>query len=325
MKIIFKDNKTDESWDKFLLDNRGNFLQSFGWGEFQQKLLKKVWRVDVESKGKVLLQAQIIKEKIPFNNYFYIPYGPVFNLENSQKDNLESLEFLLKEVGYMAKKEKAVFLRIEPVSPLPEVSRLEHPAKRVQPKKTLILNIGKSEEEIMADFKKRARYNIRLAEKKGVKINILEGYSGIFYELLKKTKERQEFQSYSDDYFRKLFEVKGNNLKVSLFLAEYEKKVIVASCILFFGKRVISLHTGFDYRYRALKAPYLLRWRTIQEAKNRGCMEFDMWGVDELKWPGVTYLKKSFGGEEVEYGDGKEIVFNDKWYKTYRILRKILR
>jgi lipid II:glycine glycyltransferase (peptidoglycan interpeptide bridge formation enzyme) len=84
------------------------------------------------------------------------------------------------------------------------------------------------------------------------------------------------------------------------------------------------LHTGFDYRYRALKAPYLVRWSIIQEGKKLGKKWCDFWGIDEKKWPGVTRLKRSFNGTEVEYGVGKEMVFSPAWYFLYNIVRIIL-
>ncbi len=327
MELNFIKEEEEGNWDKFLIENKGSFLQSFEWGNFQEQFSKKVWRAKVTEGKKILLQAQIIKNKVFLKYYFYIPYGPTFNPNNSLEENFKALKYFLEKIQGLAKEEGVIFLRIEPVSPLSEIPEFDFQdsIKRVQPQKTLILGIDKPEKELLMSFRKRTRYNIKLAGEKGVKVKILDRYSDVFYELLKKTKERQAFHSYPEDYYKKLLEIQGNCLKTELLLAEYEGKIIVASVIIFFGERVTSLHTGFDYKYRALKAPYFLRWKTILEGKKRDCREFDMWGIDEKKWPGVTYLKKSFGGWEFEYGPGKEIVFNDKWCKAYRILRKILK
>ncbi len=255
-----------------------------------------------------------------FKSYFYIPYGPIFY----SGVKTDSLEFLLKEIKKLAKKEGAVFLRIEPVADLPKTDiSLKNSTKRLQPEKTMLVDLNKGEEELIQAFEKRTRYNIRLAEKKEVKINISDSYSKDFYSLLGKTKERQEFKSYPESYYKKLLETKGNDFQTKIVMAEFEGKPIVATLALFFGDKVTTLHTGFDYRYRALKAPYLVRWSIILEGKRLGKKECDFWGIDDKKWPGVTHLKRSFKGKEIEYGKGKEMVFNHSWYFLYNIFRML--
>lgn len=327
MEIEFIQEEKKNFWNDFLLKNKGSFLQSFEWGEFQKNLFKKIFRIIIKKNNTVLLSAQVIKENIFFRSYFYLPYGPTFNSNNSLEENHESFKYFLERIRNIAKKEGAIFLRIEPLSPLPEPTgfNFQEPIKRVQPQKNLILKIDKPEQELLMSFRKRTRYNIRLAEKKGVRIKISDKYSDAFYQLLNKTKQRQGFRLYPKDYYKKLLNIQGDSFKTELFLAEYQTKIIVASIIVFFGEKVISLHTGFDYQYRQLKAPYLLRWKTILRGKRRNCQEFDMGGIDEKKYPGVTYLKKSFGGQEFECGPGKEIIFNNLWYNFYKILRPIYR
>lgn len=326
MELSFIEKENKNPWNDFLIRHQGSFLQSFEWGEFQKMLSKKVWRMELREREKTLLQAQIIKEKRFFKSYLYLPYGPIFNLETSLSDREKALSVLLENIQSLAHKEKAFFFRVEPISPLFSISGFDfqNPAVRTQPQKTMVLDLGKTEEELLRSFRKRTRYNIRLAEKKGVEIKISDRYSDIFYKLLKKTKERQGFRSYPEIYYKKLFRVNNDYFKVNLFLAEYQNEVIVASIIIFFDGRATSLHTGSDSEYSAFKAPYLLRWKTILEAKKRGYKEYDLWGIDEKKWPGVTHLKKSFRGREVEYGPAEDIVFEQNWYKIYKIIRKLI-
>ena len=217
-------------------------------------------------------------------------------------------------------------MRIEPVFPLPELTdfNFQDSETRIQPQKTWILDLETPEEELMKDFHQKTRYNIKLAEKKELRLKISDQYSDVFYKLLKGTRERQEFHSYPESYYQELLKIDSPYFKTNLFLIEYQNKIIVASIIIFFGQSVISLHTGSDYKLRAVKGPHFLRWQTILEAKKRGCKEYDMWGVDEKKWPGITYFKKSFGGKEIEYGKAKDVVFQSNWYKIYKILKKLL-
>lgn len=316
--LTFINEDKKEYWNDFLIKNKGSFLQSFEWGELQEK----VERLEISKGGKKLLQAQIIKEKVPFFPYFYIPYGPVFSQNISLEEKKESFIALVETI---AKKEKAVFLRLEPSVSLPEtdIFNSKTALRRIQPKKTLILNLEKPEEEILESIHKKTKYNIKLAERKGVKVRVLDDYSNVFFNLLKKTRERQNFISYSEERYKKLFKINSKDFKVKMFLVEYQNKVIVASIIVFFGDRATSLHTGSDHEYRALKGPDLLRWEVIAYSKRLGYKVYDFWGIDDEKFPGVSNFKRGFGGMEIEYPVGIDIIFNNAQYQIYRVMRKI--
>jgi len=321
LKIINKEN----NWNNFLLENEGSFLQSFEWGEFQKQFSRKVWWLEINKDYKKILQAQVIKEKVPLFVYFYIPYGPIFNKEVSLEEKKEAFILFLKEIKNIAEKERVAFLRLEPTVLLPkvEIFNFKTALKRIQPQKTMILNLEKSEEEILKNMHIRTRYNIKLAKRKGVEIKILDDYSDMFYRLLGKTRERQGFSSFSEEHYKKIFKINSKDFKVKMFLAEYQGKVIVASIIVFFGNRVISLHAGSDYEYRAVKGADLLHWNAILYGKKMGYKIYDFWGIDEKKIPGVTSFKRGFRGEEIEYPLGIDIVFDNIGYQIYRIVRKI--
>jgi len=316
-----------DGWNSFIIENEGSFLQSFEWGEFQEQFFKKIWRVEINEESKKILEAQIIKEKVFFINYFYIPYGPVFNNFSSFSEREESFDFFLKEIEKLAKKENVFFLRIEPVNSLPKIENFSfrNSLKRNQPQRTLFLNLEESEEKLLANMHIRTRYNVRLAQRKGVEIKILDNYSNIFYRLLGKTKERQEFSSFSEEHYKKIFNISDKDLQIKIFSAEFQKKVIVASIVVFFGNKVISLHAGSDYEYRALKGADLLHWNAILYGKKLGYKIYDFWGIDEKKFFGVTNFKRGFRGKEIEYPLGIDIIFNNIWYQVYKIMRKIKR
>lgn len=329
--ILFQ--KTKEEWNKFIIENDGSFLQSFEWGEFQKSLQKKIWRFEIKGSSKVLAEALIVKETFPFGkSLFYIPFGPCFSQELFLKSKKEILKLILKELKKIAKKEKAIFLKIEPVSPLPKMSEAINSFKRFQPQQTLLLNLKDKEEEIFKQFHQKTRYNIRLAERKGIEVILKENlrfskgqatnnYFNTFYKLVQKTAKRDKFTPYPKAYYQKLLEKTG----VCLFLAKYKEKIIAANIVVFFGKEAIYLHGASNYKYRKLMAPHLLQWVQIKEAKKRKCEIYDFWGIDEKKWLGITRFKKSFGGEEFQYPQGKDFVFSNFWYRTYQVLRKILR
>ncbi|KPJ56252.1 hypothetical protein AMJ49_05340 [Parcubacteria bacterium DG_74_2] len=339
MKNFFFEG-SKEKWDCFLSENKGSFLQGFEWGEFQKRLSKKIWRFEIREKNKTIAEAQIIKENFPLNkSCLYIPFGPCFDGKLLLKGRKEVLNLILKELGKIAKKENAIFLKVEPISPLPKNPVEVTPQKRIQPQKTLILNLRKTEKEIFSSFHPKTRYNIKLSERKGARVISCQlspkqsdetsdatgqavvsclSYFDSFYKLIQKTAKRDKFKPYSKEYYRKFLEITN----AELFLAVFENKIIAGNIVVFFGEGATYLHGASDYKFRRLMAPHLLQWKQICEAKEKGCQEYDFWGIDKKNWVGLTRFKRSFRGEDLEYPKGKDFIFSNFWYKTYILSRK---
>ena len=265
-------------WNRFIIENNGSFLQSFEWGEFQKKFGEKIWRIEIKNGQEILLRAQIIQRRIKFKTYFYIPYGPVLREDIPARIKQEIFNLFFNEISKLARKENAIFLRIEPVYDISDFQkfRARDLTERIQPRKTLILDLKKTEDQIFNNFNKRTKYNIRLAQRKGVEARVLDQYSKIFYELMDKTKHRQGFRSHAEGRYKKLLDMETKDFRTRLFLAECDNKIGVASIVVFFGKRAVSLHMASDYEYRAKKMPDFLHWRKILFAKKAGYKEYDI-------------------------------------------------
>mgnify|MGYP000374325073 CR=1 FL=1 len=317
-----------KEWNDFLIENNGSFLQSFEWGEFQESLSKKVWRFLIKDKGEIYCIAQIIKETFPLSkSIFYLPFGPCFKEDLFLKGKKKCLSLILRELSKLSKKENAIFLKIESWGFLPKIENSFSSLKRIQPQKTLILNLKKNLDEILKEMHQKTRYNIRLAQKKGVSVEKIsfgdqrfEKEFENFWKLLQKTAKRNKFKPYRKSYLKKLLKF----LPSKLFVAKWQGKTIASNIVVFFGKRVTYLHGASDYKFRHLMAPHLLQWEQIKEAKEKGFLEYDFWGIDEKKWPGLTRFKKGFGGEEREYEKGIDIPFQKNWYLLYRVLKKTI-
>jgi len=359
MQIVqIQENRRNE-WNQAIISSPyGNFLQSFEWGKFQKSLDRKIWRLAILEKinnnlSSAYLLTTIIKHNLPFGkSYLYCPRGPIV-----EKSKIDIIKLLLKEIKDIAKKEKAVFFRIEPPFLKKEIDfsllikndkSLIVPVKSVQPKDTLILDLTKSEEELLSQMKQKTRYNIRLAKRKKVKIissaacRQTQGDTSKeferFWKLLKETSLRDKFQLHPKKHYQKILEVlsySNNGPKAQLFFAEYKGEFIAANIVVFFGKTATYLHGATSNKFRKVMAPYLLHWQQICEAKKRGCEYYDFWGIEKesgtknqqlrikenKNWQGITRFKKGFGGKEISYAKTYDLVYQPRWYKLYNFAK----
>ncbi len=296
-----------EEWDAFLIENKGSFLQSTIWRDFK-KHYQKVHQVEAREDNHIQGACQFFEEKSIFGKYFYIPYGPVAK-------NKEAEKLLLEEIIIRAKKEKAYFIKIEPTS---AISTGLPGFFRIQPQKTIVSNIGENKEESLKDFSRTARYNIRYAQKRGVRVEKSDRID-LFIKLINKTTERQNFYTYSEEYFKRLLEIDN----CDLFFALHDNRPIAGAILFSFGKTMHLLHAGSDHNKRNLKGPGLIRYETIEFAKNKKCEYYDFWGIDEIRFPGVTEYKRSFGGKEVAYPEGVDIPIYKLKYLFHKTAHKI--
>ena len=319
--------KDKEKYNNFLkAQKHSQFLQSWEWGEIQEKFGYDVYKIGVEKNNELIAAALLIKKKLFFNKYYFsCPYGPIYN-------NNEPFLKLLNEIKKIAKKEKVIFLRAEPND------KIKNSIKTIdiQPKKTLVLNLTKPEDDLLKEMKQKTRYNIRLAEKKGVKI--VETHCNAsknpesdfekFWEIMQTTRQRNKFRLHSKNYYKQMLSIddeENNDLKIKLFLAKYNNKIIAVDIVCFFGNTATYLHGASLSEFRSIMAPNLLQWHVIKLAKTQGYKYYDFYGIDEKKWPGVTKFKKGFGGEEINYLGTYDLVFDSCKYNLYKLLRKIKR
>lgn len=309
-----------EQWNQFIAQNKGSFLQSYQWGEFQELLKRKIWRIEVQG-----LKGLIIKHDLPLGkNYLYCPRGPVVQEGD--------ISMFLKEVKSISQQEKSIFFKIEPEIDLNLTEfGFKKSLKEIQPSKTVILNIDQSKEELLEQMHHKTRYNIRLAEKKGVtvqEIDLKDKESiNIFIDLLEQTAQRDKFHIHSKEHYQKMLGISG----IKLFLAKYQDKIIAGILNSFFNQTAIYMHGASDYNYRKLMAPYLLQWQAIIQAKEQGLKYYDFGGINQEKWPGITRFKKGFlpcqqagNDQETHYPGAFDLVYRQVWFLGYNLARKIL-
>ncbi len=312
-------------WDDFVLAAKGQFLQSFEWGQFQERLNRKIWHLALCQDGEIILAGLVVKHGLPLNrSYLYSPRGPI-------AAGGDEISNFLERIREIARKENAIFWRIEPTREITDkrikdlCSMFHVPCSMtspVQPSRTIILDLKGSEEELLARMHPKTRYNIRLAQRHGIEVEEGSGDDiEKFLDILHKTARRDKFRPYPDEYYRQLFKVDPNFVK--LYLARYKGEILAANIIVFFGKTATYVHGASSDKHRDVMAPHLLHWHVITEAKISDYTWYDFWGADEKKWPGLTRFKKSFGANVVIYPGTFDLILDKKWYCLYRLGKNI--
>lgn len=324
-----------------LVKNIASFCNLSCGGEFQEKVGGKVFRLGAEEEGKLAAVATIVKKFLPMGkNYFYCPRGPVIGCQISDVRFRMAIESLFYEIREIARKEGVMFMRFEPETELKLENWEIEKTLDVQPSKTLVLNLSKTEDELLRQMHPKTRYNIRLAEKKGVRLEEagIESFDK-FWELMGQTSDRDDFRLHGIDYYKEMIKLDhrqggasgtgrtGGTGKdfIKLFFAKYKGKAIAAGIFSFFGNTATYMHGASSDENRNLMAPYSLQWEAIKLAKAKGYKYYDFFGIDEKKWPGITRFKKGFGGKEKKYPGTFDLAFDPGWYSVYKMVRKVRR
>ncbi|MEI6835480.1 MAG: peptidoglycan bridge formation glycyltransferase FemA/FemB family protein [Candidatus Falkowbacteria bacterium] len=294
------------------------FLASLEWAEILKTEGAKVETLGVYNDNQELVAVfNLIYQRL---SVVYSPRGPVFNRGLSQGEQVEILQFL---ITYLRNK-KIIFWRVEPREILPPGLSFKK-VKNLQPQKTLMLNLEVSETELLNSFHPKTRYNIKLADKKGVVIR--EGVNATdfedFWSLMGETGRRDAFKIHNKNHYLKLATAKPEFIK--LLLAQVNHQTVAAGLFAFYGNKVTYLHGASSYQNRQLMAPYLLQWTLIKMARASHYKYYDFYGVDGLKWPGVTRFKLGFSGFSVSYAGTYDLILNPIKYYLYNLLKKVKR
>ena len=194
----------------------------------------------------------------------------------------------------------------------------------IQPPDTVLVDLTASLEEILARMKSKWRYNIRLAEKKGVQVRQASFEEiDVFYDLYKTTSQRDGIAIHHKDYYKDLLErgQKDSTSKVDLYIASYEDEPLAAIITLFAGKEAVYLYGASSNNHRNLMPAYLLQWKAMEAAKAAGCQVYDMYGIpptDDENHPmyGLYRFKTGFGGQVVHRPGSLDIPLSPL-YKFY--------
>ncbi len=328
MSISFE--VTKESLNEFVTTHpHGHLLQSYEWGEAQEAFGEPIFRVVVKENETILAAATVIVKTFYKNfHYLYCPKGPLFAEGASE----EIRKQLFEAIHHEATKRGSIFLRVAPeLQEKPEwLSHFKKSNQELEPHETLILDLSKSEEQLLAEMKSKTRYNIKLAEKKGVKVvsGTDQKYLEAFLQLNQETATRDKFTVHKNSYYHAQLEKLGPAGFLKIYVAFVNEKPVAANLVSFFGNRVTYVHGASSNEARNLMPTFALQWQAIKDAKNDNKSEYDFWGIDASQdpnhpWAGITRFKTGFGGTVVKYIGAYDHVYRRGLASLYTLYKRI--
>ena len=293
-----------QAWDALVLAQPdGNLLQSWTWGELQSRFGWTVERLVFHGGRAGVCSLQRSATLYPGGALYYVPRGPVV----VERERL----LVLDELERRAAGGRGLILRIEPNALVGD----EWPAffegrgfkkgKPVQPEATRLLHIDRDPESLKTAFKPKTRYNLNLAEKKGVTVRASRDVATLA-RLAAETGKRQGIHLPGVAYYQAALDLFGPSDSVRLYLAEHEGETLAGIMVFRFGKTAYYLFGGSSDSKRELMPNYLLHWQAMLDFRGFGCDTYDWWGIPEEPapdhpWFGLYRFKTGFGGETIRY------------------------
>ena len=342
------DEVSPNAWDDFVAAApTGHLLQSSSWGRLKCAFGWECGVVTLRRHDDIVAGAQVLFRPLPIigrlrKTIAYVPKGPVIDYANSTL-----LSHLLRGLDSLCRQRGAVLLKVEPDEPadislhhLLTAAGFQPSSHTVQPLGTMLIDLRQSPDAMLAQMSSKTRYNIRLAERKGVRVRPGLGEDvARFHALSVTTGTRDGFDVHGLDYYEHAFRLFREHDAVQLFLAEYEGQLLAGLMAFAFGRKSWYLYGASSNAERQRMPNHLLQWTAMNWARDKGCWSYDLWGIpgeapeqeasdstelkDNIQNPppgtlwGVYRFKRGFGGDSVRYIGAYDRVYSPALYWVY--------
>jgi lipid II:glycine glycyltransferase (peptidoglycan interpeptide bridge formation enzyme) len=299
-------------------------LQSWSWGAFKSRFGWDVERVMVPTPGGTAL-AQILFRTRFGVSIGYVPRGPALSGEAGDQEEFWAA------IDRLARRHRAVAVIVEPDNERVAmqvdtgVRRLHSGPPHIQPARTVKVDLLE-DESLLAQMHQKTRYNIRLAQRRGVatrKVQPNDEAMAVFYSLLRDTAQRNSFSTHEPAYYEAFLGEFGDN--AVLLFAEIDGRPAAALIAAAFGDEAIYMYGASSTKDRAHGAGFLIQFEAMRWARDRGCRRYDLWGIPAVDpastqvesgdriagttgqdWRGLYEFKTRFGGKIVQYPPTRE-------------------
>ena len=320
---------TEETWQAFMnAYPNAHILQTAEWGKFKSHFGWDTKYVVNEDSG-----AMVLFRRLPLKRSLaYIPKGPVG----------PDWKTLLEEILDLAREEGAFLVYVEPdagedctqCEQLTAVGFTQSDVS-IQPRQTVLISLAGKPEDWLQAMKQKTRYNIRLAEKKDVKVKRSTDVDA-FISLMEVTGERDEFGIHSASYYQQVYDYFAPQDACAMFMATFEDQPLAAIMVFSRGERAWYFYGASNNQERNRMPTYLLQWEAMRWAADRGVKLYDLWGIPDYPeevlekqftsrsdglW-GVYRFKRGFGGKIVRSAGVYQKVLNQPISALYHLVLK---
>ena len=309
----------------------GHIIQSWEWGEFRKSTGLDLIRLGHFKEDKMIKAYQLTFHKVPLFSQVigYLPKGPMPDSN------------MIRALRDLGKSRSAAFIKIEPnIAVGSNGSYLREGLKGlglVQSKKSLftkynfIIDLTKSKEELLSSFHPKTRYNIGVAQKKGVTVYVSQEDSDfeIYLKLYFDTTKRQGYFGHTQSYHKKVWGILKGADMARLLVAKYQNEPLVAWMLLNFSDTLYYPYGGSSKEHHELMASNLVCFEAIALGKKLGLKYFDMWGAlgpdakESDSWYGFHRFKAGYGPTHVEYVGTYDLILKNSLYNTLNIADRV--
>lgn len=281
-----------EIWNDYVLENGGHPLQLWGWGDVKSANNWRVYRLflyDEEDNILGAVQMLIHQLPLPLTSIAYVPRGPIVSKENREE--------LLEKLAIYAKKTcRSIVLSIEPDDYKYEVPNGWHKSNNhILPARTIILDLNKSESELLNDMASKTRQYIRKSASENIQIKQIRNREELTkcLEIYHQTAKRSKFAIHKNEYYYDVFSFMEDYSPI--FVAYYEKEPIAFLWLAISTDTAFELYGGMNEKGRELRVNYALKWHAIRKCKEWELSRYDFGGLID---GGIATFKKNWADQE---------------------------
>ncbi len=341
------------SWNRLITSFPGaHILQSWQWGEVKSQFgwrpLYCIWEEPTDNSVRAAALVLERSATLPLIGtrlrLLYAPRGPVLCWEDQT-----TRRQVLKDLAALARDRRALFIKIDPEVSLGSGTQQAGDAvanptglgliedlraggwrfseEQVQFRNTVMIDLSPNLGDLLANMKQKARYNIRLAQRKGVSVRRGEASDiDLLYRMYAETAARDDFVIRDASYYRTLWTVMFTAGMAEALIAEVQGEAVAALVLFHFGAKAWYMQGMSRPLHREKMPNHLLQWEAIQRAKELGCKVYDLWGApdvfeeDDPLW-GVYRFKEGLGGRVIRTVGAWDF---PTWLPGYRLYTQIL-
>lgn len=296
------------TWNEFVASvPHAHFQQGWEWGDLAPDLGGEAVRLGALKDGHLAGAMQVVVNPVGRSgkSLLYVPRGPALC-----EPTVQVLGPLADAARALGRERDAIGIRLEPNIPAEDRAWANalgglafHPSyPPTQPRSSWLLDIAPDADTLLAGMKQKTRYNIRLAERKGVVVEAA-GPDDLdaFYDLYRETAARDDFFVQPKSVYCRMFDVYRDAGQFCMLLARFGGEILAAVTLIRFGTTCWYMHGASGNKHRNLMPTYLLQWRSIEWAKSQSCTLYDFRAVPDIlredqDMYGVYRFKEGFGG-----------------------------